>query len=245
MRPAALLAAAAAAALLAACSTDGRSLRAPSPDQTLSIVTTSTTVAFEPAPDDTEVVETETPTTTAAPVQALELTLPFDDGARIPDQHSCKGANVSPAVSWANVPETAQELAIVVTDLDSDPPGFTQWAVTGIDPGGAGLPEGDLAGAVEQLNDAGGRGWGGPCIESGEHRYAFTLYALDSPTGLPELTKVPDVMAAIDSRIVASIAVTATWSPEPPETTGTTGTPESTVTTAATGAAETTTSAPA
>jgi Raf kinase inhibitor-like YbhB/YbcL family protein len=223
-----LAAAAAATVLLAACSTDGRALRAPSPDQTLSIVTTSTTVAFEPEPEpeDTDAANTEAPTTTIEALQALALMLPFENGGRIPDQHSCRGANVSPAMTWANVPEGTQELAVVVTDLDSTPPGFAHWVVTGIPADSTGLPEGDLAGALEQLNDAGGRGWGGPCLDAGEHTYAFTLYALDSPVGLPAQSKAADVIAAIESRILASVAVTGVWSPTAPDTT----TPEDTST---------------
>ena len=47
-------------------------------------------------------------------------------------RHTCDDADVSPALTWSNVPSDTVELAITVTDLDAD--NFSHWVVTGIDP---------------------------------------------------------------------------------------------------------------
>jgi Raf kinase inhibitor-like YbhB/YbcL family protein len=182
---------------LAACSHDGRELRPPSPDQTLSVVTTSTTVA--PATIDSSDPGVGT---------LMALRAPFDDGGRIDPRFTCKGQDVSPPLSWENVPDGTEELAISVIDLDSNPPGFVHWAITGVDPASSGLSEGATPeGALQAKNGFGSVGWKGPCPPSGEHTYLFTLYALDSS---PEIIDGQDGQAAIDafeSRQIASVAV--------------------------------------
>jgi Raf kinase inhibitor-like YbhB/YbcL family protein len=197
-------------AVLSACGSSGRAMRPPGPDQTLSIVTT-TTIGEQIDPEPTDVIDT-LPTTTEAPLQAMELVLPFTSGNPIPDQYTCRGDNISPSIAWANVPDGAVELAVTMVDLDSDPPNFVHWVVTGIDPAVGNMAPGGLAvGAVEHQNDAGGRGWGGPCPESGLHTYVFTLIALDEPTDLAELTPADEAIAAVEERRLASVALTGTF----------------------------------
>src|SRR5262245_23749310 len=63
---------------------------------------------------------------------AGELTIAspaFADGAPIPVQFSCKGANVAPPLTWS-APTGAGELALVVDDPDAA--GYIHWIVTGI-----------------------------------------------------------------------------------------------------------------
>ncbi|HEY6898489.1 MAG TPA: YbhB/YbcL family Raf kinase inhibitor-like protein, partial [Rhodocyclaceae bacterium] len=101
----------------------------------------------------------------------------------------CTGGNVSPALSWKNLPAGTQSLALTVYDPDAPTgSGWWHWVVYDIPasvselPGGIGnsdkpqLPGGGLQGRT----DFGKPGWGGPCPPKGDkpHRYTFTLHAL-------------------------------------------------------------------
>lgn len=107
----------------------------------------------------------------------------------------CMGSNVSPALSWSNVPAGTQSLALQVYDPDAPSgSGFWHWAVYNIPPTATGLPQG--AGNSPATLPAGAFGgntdfldtgligmngnYGGPCPPQGDkpHRYQFTLYAL-------------------------------------------------------------------
>ena len=111
--------------------------------------------------------------------EPLQLVAPWRSGAKIPTRHTCDGDAVSPALTWANVPAEAVELAITVTDLDD--PGVVNWVVFGIAPGTTGLAEGEVpAGATLWPNGSGDGTYVGPCPPEGEeHRYLFTVHALN------------------------------------------------------------------
>jgi Raf kinase inhibitor-like YbhB/YbcL family protein len=120
------------------------------------------------------------------------------DGERLPDRHASGafgvpgGEDLSPHLAWSGAPEGTQSYA--VTCYDPDAPtgsGFWHWAVANIPasvtelstgagaPGSADLP----AGAVVLRNDAGQPGYvgAGPPPGHGEHRYYFTVHAVDVP----------------------------------------------------------------
>ena len=109
----------------------------------------------------------------------LRLITPWRDGAAVPVRHTCDGVNVSPALTWSDVPPDAVELAITVTDLDV--PDFVHWVVAGIDVAVTGTSEGAVPdGAFLWPNSSGNSDYAGPCPPDGEeHRYLFTLHALN------------------------------------------------------------------
>jgi len=107
----------------------------------------------------------------------------------------CKGENVSPAITWENVPKGTKSLALQVHDPDAPTgSGFWHWAVYNIPATANGLPQaaGNSAstlpapafGGSTDFNDTGATGkngnYGGPCPPAGDtaHHYNFTLYAL-------------------------------------------------------------------
>ncbi|MEX3980828.1 YbhB/YbcL family Raf kinase inhibitor-like protein [Paraburkholderia sp. EG287A] len=103
----------------------------------------------------------------------------------------CHGENVSPRISWSNVP--AGTRSIVVTIHDPDAPtgglGWTHWTVvnipasqTSLEKGASGNTQRLPAGVTETLTDFGESKYGGPCPPQGKpHRYVVTAYALDVP----------------------------------------------------------------
>jgi len=153
----------AATCLLTACSHDGRTLAPAKPDQTASIVTSST----------------------LDPNATFQLATPFGETTPIQPQYTCKGQDISPPLSWVAVPTGTAELALVVTDADAN--GFIHWVIAGMDPTiVTEIQEGSPPpSAVQALNDFGKLGWGGPCPPAGKtHHYVFTLYALSEPVSI-------------------------------------------------------------
>lgn len=108
----------------------------------------------------------------------------FADGAPIPVQYTCKGADVAPPLVWS-APLGA---ALVVDDPDAPAGLYVHWVVIGIAPGPGSTAEGQTpAGATTLPNTAGQSAYQGPCPPNGTgtHRYRFTLYQLPNDYQLP------------------------------------------------------------
>ncbi|MGD1171511.1 YbhB/YbcL family Raf kinase inhibitor-like protein [Mycobacterium seoulense] len=125
-------------------------------------------------------------TVAAAPAGApLTISSPaFADGAPIPVQYTCKGANIAPPLTWS-APLGA---ALVVDDPDAVNGLYVHWIVTGIAPGPGSTADGQTpAGATTLPNTAGQPAYQGPCppAGTGTHHYRFTLYQLPNDYGLP------------------------------------------------------------
>ena len=103
----------------------------------------------------------------------------FGTNQSIPAKYTCTGQNISPPLQWNGVPKNAATLALHVDDPDAPGGHFTHWDVTQIPASTTSIPEGGHVGS-EGTNGFGKQGYGGPCPPSGEHRYVFTLRALDA-----------------------------------------------------------------
>lgn len=104
----------------------------------------------------------------------------FDNNAQIPASYTCDGQNISPPLSFADVPPEAKSLALIVDDPDAPMGTWVHWLVWNINPDLKEVDEDSKpAGGVEGVTSFGSAGWGGPCPPSGTHRYFFKLYALD------------------------------------------------------------------
>jgi phosphatidylethanolamine-binding protein (PEBP) family uncharacterized protein len=121
----------------------------------------------------------------AAPGGSLTITSPaFANGAPIPVQYTCKGANIAPPLTWS-APLGA---ALVLDDPDAPGGQYVHWVVTGIPFGPGSTGDGQTPGGGTVLpNTAGRPGYQGPCppAGSGTHHYRFTLYQLPNTYELP------------------------------------------------------------
>ena len=152
----------------------------------------------------------------------LTLTSPaFADGARIPREHTCEGADRSPELRWNGVPTGTKSLALIVDDPDAPDPAaprmnYVHWVLYNLPPDTSGLPAAVRydqlpAGAQQGLNDWGRPGYGGPCPPIGRHRYFHKLYALDRVlTGLDRPTKA-QLEAAIQGHVLAQAELVGTY----------------------------------
>jgi Raf kinase inhibitor-like YbhB/YbcL family protein len=160
----------------------------------------------------------------------LALTSPdIKPGARIADEQvangfGCSGKNVSPALSWSGAPKGTKSFAVGVYDADApNGGGFWHWAMFDIPldanalAKNAGDPKAGLApaGAAQGRNDAGTRGYFGPCPPQGDkpHHYLFQVFAVDvDKLDLDESASPAAVAAELRLHTLAKATLTGLWS---------------------------------
>jgi len=93
----------------------------------------------------------------------------------------CGGHNQSPRLSWHGAPSATRSFVLTLFDPDAPDGGFWHWLVYNLPAGTRALKNQHLPVTAKTLvNSYGSLGYGGPCPPPGqEHRYIFTLYALD------------------------------------------------------------------
>ncbi len=115
----------------------------------------------------------------------------FAAGEAIPVRYTCDGDDLSPSLTWGELPAGTESLALIMDDPDAPLGTWVHWVAYNLPAGLASLPEGIPAGetlplgGVQGVNSWKALGYGGPCPPGGsEHRYVFTLYALDTTLDL-------------------------------------------------------------
>ncbi len=104
----------------------------------------------------------------------------FEYGGKIPKKFTCDGEDINPQILIFDVPAGAKSLSLVMDDPDSPTGTWVHWILKNISPDTKEIQENSLPqGAVEEITTFGDAGYGGPCPDSGEHRYFFKLSALD------------------------------------------------------------------
>lgn len=171
------------------------------------VAATAVLLALSACGSDDEVPEVHVPETMSVTSTA------FGEGNAIPAKYTCDGDNLSPPLSWEQVPPEAVAVALVMDDPDAPSGTFTHWVVLDIEPGVTTASEGEPpAGGVEAQNSAGQASYFGPCPPSGTHHYRFTVYALSARTGLAAGASLKDALAAVDEQAIAKGRLTGVYS---------------------------------
>lgn len=121
----------------------------------------------------------------------------FNEGDLMDAKYTCKGTDISPSLSWGDVPEGTKSFALICDDPDAPFMTWVHWVIYDIPANvtelSESLPKENALsnGAKQGRNDFRKIGYGGPCPPpGGPHRYFFKLYALDTMLNLePGLTK--------------------------------------------------------
>lgn len=137
-------------------------------------------------------------------IATLKVTSPaFAANGQIPKQYTCDGRDISPPLQIAAIPPGTRSLAIICDDPDAPAGTWVHWVVWNIDPSVREIKEGSLPkGAIEGINDFGRRAYGGPCPPSGQHRYFFKVYALDTTLDIPLNSTKADLEKAMKEHIL-------------------------------------------
>lgn len=120
-------------------------------------------------------------------------------------EYTCEGENVSPPLTFSEIPEDAKSLVLILDDPDAPGGTFTHWLLYDMSPATLQLMERQLPLTGKAgTNDFGAQAYGGPCPPSGTHRYYFRLYALDNMLHAPAGARRDVVEKAMEGHIVGS-----------------------------------------
>ena len=132
-------------------------------------------------------------------------TTAFMPSGNIPNQYTMYGENQIPTLHVEDVPAGTQSLALIMDDPDAPKGTFTHWLVYNMDPKTTEFGDNDMpAGAAQGMNDYGQTRYGGPRPPSGEHRYYWKMFALDSRLDLKNGATRDELEAGISGHVLAS-----------------------------------------
>lgn len=136
------------------------------------------------------------------PMNLILTSSAFQEGRTIPVKYTCDGQNLSPPLSWSEVPAGTKSLALIVEDPDAPGGTFVHWVLYDLPGDLLALDEGAGIG-VQGVNGFRKSGYGGPCPPRGStHRYYFKLYALDKVLGLKPGASKGDVEKAMQAHVL-------------------------------------------
>lgn len=165
------------------------------------------------------IVSTTTPTTQAKekkeiPSEPIQKTMPlsiestaFSTNGTIPARFTCDGKNISPELVFGNVPAGTQSLALTLEDPDvprtvrADGM-WDHWVVWNMPPTTVHIAEGATPSGLIGKGTNGKASYLGPCPPDREHRYFFTLYALDATLSLPQGATKEELLKALAPHLI-------------------------------------------
>lgn len=136
----------------------------------------------------------------------------FTEGGKIPDQYTMYGANRIPPLHFEEVPQGARSLALVVEDPDAPKGTFNHWILFNMDPKVRDIKEDCVpVMATQGRNDFGEVEYDGPKPPSGEHRYCFKAFAVDTVLPLTRGTKRDELERELKGHVLASATLTGKY----------------------------------
>ncbi len=135
----------------------------------------------------------------------------FEQNRPIPRKYTCDGENISPPLTFVDVPREAKSLALVVDDPEAVVGTFDHWIVWNLPPDTKELSEGANV-EIQGRNDYGVLRYKGPCPPPGPtHHYRFKAYALDILLDLPEGASKKQLENAMQGHILAEDELVGTY----------------------------------
>ncbi len=139
----------------------------------------------------------------------------FDEGETIPNKYSRDGGDKSPPLQIEGVPDKAKSLVLIMDDPDAPSGTFTHWLLFNVSPRTKEIHEdAPPVMATQGRNDYGEIGYSGPQPPSGEHRYFFRLFAIDTVLSLSRGVKRAEVEDAIADHVIDEAETMGRYSAE-------------------------------
>lgn len=142
---------------------------------------------------------------TLEPLHTLPMQLTstaFAENETIPASYTCDGDGINPPLAFEAVPDSAASLVLIMDDPDAPAGVWDHWVVWNIDPSTTTVEEGVEPVGVRGTTTSQTTCYVPPCPPGGEHRYVFTLYALDTKLELPDGANRQEVDQAMDGHIL-------------------------------------------
>lgn len=142
----------------------------------------------------------------------------FAADGTIPTRYTGEGEDVSPPLSWTNIPDGTGCLAVFCHDPDAplvSPDGtygFVHWVLYNIPASVDSLPEG-VGEYTSGRNNFGKTGYGGPMPPNGHgsHRYYFWLLAMSGKPDLDAGLTLWQLLERAESRVIAMNRLVGTY----------------------------------
>jgi hypothetical protein len=146
----------------------------------------------------------------------------FQAGKSIPAKFAMKavegGQNISPELSWKNVPAGTKSIAVTCIDTNPVAHNWVHWIVINIPADITGISEGASPGKMpiaskELKNSYVSEGYGGPQPPRGTgiHNYVFTVYALSEKVSASGFLSENDFLKLIAGKTLAKAQLTGTF----------------------------------
>jgi Raf kinase inhibitor-like YbhB/YbcL family protein len=155
-------------------------------------------------------------TTATIPMRQLSISSPaFGEKGKIPPKYTCDGEDISPPLTFSDIPDDTQSLALIVEDPDAPGKTWVHWVVFNISPHITEVHEDSIPlDGIETVTDFGQKGYGGPCPPTGTHRYYFKLYALDAALDITEDVTREEIEHAMEGHILEEAELIGLYSRE-------------------------------
>lgn len=129
----------------------------------------------------------------------------FTNGGKIPDKYTMYGENRIPPLHLEEIPDRTRSLALIVDDPDAPKGTFNHWLLFNVDPKVHDIKENSVpVMATQGRNDFGEVEYDGPKPPSGEHRYFFKAFALDTVLPLSRGSKREQLEAEMKDHVIDS-----------------------------------------
>ena len=137
----------------------------------------------------------------------MKITSVFGQNQPIPIKYTCDGDDISPSLTFDDVPDQAQSLVLIFTAIEPDVSPAILWHVFNIPPHTKWVAEGKVPnGAIEGLCSDDTFGYSGPCPKyfKNAQQYIFKLFALDAVLDLPNRSSFQTVEKAMEGHILGT-----------------------------------------
>ncbi len=144
-----------------------------------------------------------------SPIRIVSLTMQItsptiEQDGELKSLYTCDGTGVTPPLAFGGIPESAKSVVLFLDDPDTSIGTFDHWVIWNIPATTTAILEGETPQGVVGKNSLGQNNYVPPCPPTGQHRYIFHAYALDTLLDLPSDSSKALVEKAMEGHVLDS-----------------------------------------